>query len=152
MNGMAAVAWLGLAVLLFVIESATYQLVCIWFSVGAVLAMLAGLLGAPFGVQLTVFLIASVLTLILGRPIVKDKISFQKSPTNADSVIGQTGVVVECIDNVRQTGRVTVRGLDWTARCVEPPVVISEGSRVKILRIDGVKLIVEPIKVEAIAK
>lgn len=146
MGGMAAVIWLILAVVLFVIESATYQLVCIWFSFAALLSMIAALCGASYYVQLIVFLVASILFLFLGRSLFKEKLlNFKRSPTNIDSVVGQIGVVVQQIDNVGQTGRVTVRGMDWTARCAQSPLLVPEGSRVRVLRIDGVKLIVEPM-------
>lgn len=146
MNAVGAVVWLIIAVILFVIESATYQMVCIWFAFGSVLGMFAAWLGAPVWLQLLVALVSSVAVLFFLRPIVKEKIRVKKSPTNADLVIGQIGVVKETVDNVLQTGRVTANGLDWTARTPQDGVVIPEGERVRALRIDGVKLIVEPIK------
>lgn len=152
MNGAGAVIWLIIAVALFVVESVTYQMVCIWFSFGAVLAMVAAWLGAPVWLQLLVFLVSSIIVLFLLRPVVKNKIRVKKSPTNADLVIGQIGVVREQVDNILQTGRVTANGLDWTARTEEDGVVIAAGERVRAVRIDGVKLIVEPVTVQEFAE
>lgn len=146
MNTVYAVAWLAIAVALFFIELATYQMLCIWFSVGALAALLSGFLGASGGIQLLAFLLFSIVALLVFRPLVKSKIRVKKSPTNADSVIGQTGLVREEIDNGRQTGRVYANGLDWTARSVHDSVIIPAQSKVRAVRIEGVKLIVEPVE------
>jgi len=146
-GGSGAVFWLVLSVVLFVIEGTTVQLVCIWFAVGALFAMLASFVGAPVWLQLLIFLISSIGVLIVGRPFLMDKLVRRREPTNADRVIGQVGIVLEQVDNVEQTGRVSANGLDWTARS-ERGEIISEKSRVLVKYIDGVKLIVEPIREE----
>lgn len=145
------VFWLAMAVVLFIVESVTYQLVCIWFSVGAVFAMFAGFLHMPIWVQFLVFLVTSVLVLFFGRPLLKERLGNRKTPTNADLVVGQIGVVLEDINNDLQTGRVKANGLDWTARAVSERV-IPAGEKVRAIAIDGVKLIVEPISVTAAAE
>ena len=146
-GGSGAVFWLVLSVVLFVIEGTTVQLVCIWFAAGALFAMLASFVGAPVWLQLLIFLISSIGVLIVGRPFLMDKLVRRREPTNADRVIGQVGIVLERVDNVEQTGRVSANGLDWTARS-ERGEIISEKSRVLVKYIDGVKLIVEPIREE----
>ena len=146
-GGSGAVFWLVLSVILFVIEGTTVQLVCIWFAVGALFAMLASFVGAPVWLQLLIFLISSTGVLIVGRPFLMDKLVRRREPTNADRVIGQVGIVLEQVDNVEQTGRVSANGLDWTARS-ERGEIIPEKSRVLVKYIDGVKLIVEPIREE----
>jgi len=146
-GGSGAVFWLVLSVVLFVIEGTTVQLVCIWFAAGALFAMLASFVGAPVWLQLLIFLISSIGVLIVGRPFLMDKLVRRREPTNADRVIGQVGIVLERVDNVEQTGRVSANGLDWTARS-ERGEIIPEKSRVLVKYIDGVKLIVEPIREE----
>lgn len=147
-GGMGAIFWLIVAVVLFVIEGATVQLICIWFAIGAVVTVPVSALGAPVWAQLLVFLVASVAVLIVGRPILTKRLHKDKVPTNAEIVIGQIGVVKEDIDNIQQTGRVQANGLTWTARALRDDMVVPAGSQVRVLRIDGVKLIVEPLEVE----
>lgn len=142
----AAVFWLVVAVVLFFVETATYQMLCIWFSFGAVLALVSGILGASVWVQMLVFLLSSIAVLLIFRPLVKSKIRVKKSPTNADAVIGQVGLVRETIHNDQQTGRVYANGLEWSARCVQEDNIIPVGSKVRVVRIEGVKLIVEPVQ------
>lgn len=136
--------WLIIAGTLIFIEATTVQLVCIWFAIGSLFAALASFVGAPFWLQLLVCLVSSIAVLIVGRPLLLDKLQKNKQPTNADRLIGQCGVVKEEINNLKQVGRVSVSGLDWSARS-EYGEIIPAGTPVGILRIDGVKLIVQPI-------
>lgn len=143
-NTTIALIWLGVSVLLFLIESATAQLVCVWFAVGALVAMIAAALGASMGVQLLLFLATSIAVLLIWRPILKNRITVKKTATNADAVIGTDGLVIEEIDNTLQTGRVSANGLDWTARSADGSIIKAR-QEVKVIKIDGVKLIVEAI-------
>ena len=67
--GNRAMLWLGLLILLLVIEIATLQLTTIWFAGGALAAFIATELGANATVQWAVFLILSFALLILPRPV-----------------------------------------------------------------------------------
>ena len=66
-------------------------------------------------------------------------------PTNADRVIGQTAIVTETISDRTQTGQARVMGQTWSARTDETETEIPAGTEVRVLRIEGVKLIVTPI-------
>jgi membrane protein implicated in regulation of membrane protease activity len=78
---------------------------------------------------------------VLTRPFIKKHLKPKNEPTNADRVIGQTGVVTEKIENLSASGLVKVDGQTWTARSIDDSV-IDEGKQVEIKKIDGVKLIV----------
>lgn len=143
MSGGGAIFWLILAAALFIIEGATVQLVCIWFAIGSLFAMLAAFVGAPVWLQLLICAVSSLAVLIVGRPLLLDRITPKKSATNADRVIGQPGIVLEEIDNIRQTGRVSANGLDWSARS-ETGEIFQKGETVLVTQIEGVKLIVRP--------
>ena len=136
--------WLIIAILLGVFEAMTVDLVAIWFAIGALAAILPAAVGAPFWVQLVVFLAVGLLTLALTRSMVKRVLHVKKTNTNADRVIGMGGIVTVPIDNVAGTGRVLANGLDWAARTDDgAPVEAQE--RVLIKAIEGVTLIVERV-------
>lgn len=137
--------WLAVALLLLVVEAATVQMVCIWFCVGAIFAVFAALFGASVGIQIVVFVVVSGLALALTRKFVKNVLKVKKIPTNADSVVGEVGTVLEEINNIEETGRVRVDGLDWTARS-DSGHIIKQGTAVLVKAISGVKVIVEPIE------
>ena len=129
--------WLIVMVLFLVVEAATVGLVCIWFAVGA----LAALIAAEIWLQIVLFLVVSAVALYFTRPLVKKYVNAKVEPTNADMVIGKECRVTEAIDNIAGTGAVYVDGKTWTARS-ESDEVIPEGTLVTAKSIDGVKLIV----------
>ena len=85
-----------------------------------------------------------MILLIFTRPFAVKYINQNRVKTNADSLIGETAVVTEAIDNLAGAGQVRVNGQIWTARSSEEDREIPEGTRVRILEISGVKLMVEP--------
>ncbi len=135
--------WIGFAVLMAVCEAATTQLVSIWFVVGAIAAAVTTIFTPNIFIQLIVFLAFSAASLIITRPLVKKLKSKNNTvSTNADRLIGQTGVVISEIKTDQDVGQVKVMGEIWSAKAKNAPV--SKDSKVKVLSIEGVKLIVEP--------
>ena len=65
------VMWLVLGVILFVIEGLTVGLVCLWFGIGAIAAMLSTFIFTNIYIQWIVFIIVSLISLVLLRPLVK---------------------------------------------------------------------------------
>ena len=87
-------------------------------------------------------LLVSALALALFKPLSSKYLKPKLSATNADRVIGASALVIKAIDNTQAQGQVKVNGQIWTARSAQD-VVIPAGTDVKILRIEGVKVIVE---------
>ena len=139
-----AAFWLVLAIVLGVVEVSTFSLVSIWFALGALAAILPAALGASFAVQCVVFVLVAVITMACTRPFFKKVLRVRGVKTNADSIVGTIGIVVQQIDNAASKGRVHVNGLDWTARS-EDGEIVDVDERVLIKAIEGVKVIVERI-------
>ena len=137
------VLWLVAMVVLLVVEAAVPGLVSIWFALGALAALISSLFHAPVWLQLVWFLLVSVVSLILTRPLVKKYVNSRTTPTNADMVIGKDAIVTEAIDNLRGKGAVLLEGKTWTARMADETQTAEAGKKVRVLRIEGVKLIVE---------
>lgn len=138
--------WLAAMVVLLIIEGAVPGLVSIWFALGALAALLAAILHAPVWLQVTWFVVVSVVSLILTRPLARKYVNSKTQPTNADMLIGSDCVVKEKIDNLRGTGAVLAQGKEWTARTEIGEASAEVGEIVKIVRIEGVKLIVKKEK------
>lgn len=138
-----SVIWLILFAVFVIAEIATAgQLVSIWFCFGSLAAAFAAMAGGSFGIQAVIFLAVSIVLLILTKPLVK-KLHGKIEVTNAGAVIGEQGIVIEKIDNIEGTGAVKVLGKIWSARSSDENIVINEETKVKILDIQGVKVIVE---------
>jgi membrane protein implicated in regulation of membrane protease activity len=137
------VLWLILLVIFLVIEIATLGLTTIWFAGGALVACIASLCQLSLPVQSVLFVIVSVVLLIFTRPVATRFFNRDRVRTNADSLIGQNGIVTEQIDNIVGHGIVCVNGQEWTARSADDSLTIEKGQQVEILEIRGVKLIVK---------
>ena len=139
-----ALFWLVALIVFAVAEAATVGLVSIWFAGGSLVALVATSLGAPLWLQITLFLVVSCVMLALLRPFVK-KISVpHRTRTNADRHLGQTALVTEAVDNLRETGAVKLDGVIWTARS-EDGSVIPVGTLITVKKISGVKVLVAPV-------
>jgi membrane protein implicated in regulation of membrane protease activity len=136
--------WLIAMVVLLIVEGLAPGLVSIWFALGALAALISALLGAPVWLQIVWFLLVSIVTLALTRPLARKYVNGRIVATNADMLVGRECVVTERIDNVLGTGAVTVGGKIWTARMADPEGKAETGERMEVLRIEGVKLIVKP--------
>ena len=136
------VFWLIAMVVLLIVEAMVPGLISIWFALGALAALIAALFHAPFWLQLTWFLVVSILTLFLTRPFVRKYVNNRVTPTKADMGIGKDAVVTERIDNLHETGAVRLDGKVWTARMTDENLTAEVGETVRVLRIEGVKLIV----------
>ena len=135
--------WLTLAIVFAITEVVTVGLTTIWFSLGALVSLLLVICGVDnITVQIVVFVLVSLLSLIATRPLVKKYINKKVQPTNADRCIGKEAFVTEEINNVLSKGAVKVNGVEWSARS-EDNSVIEIGEKVKIISIDGVKVIVQ---------
>lgn len=138
----ASVFWLVAMIVLLVVEAAVPGLISIWFALGALAALISALFHAAFWLQVVWFIVVSVLALILTRPLVRKYVNNRTTPTNADMVIGKDAIVTERIDNLRARGAVLLDGKTWTARMDDESQNAETGETVRVLRIEGVKLIV----------
>lgn len=142
--------WLIAFVVFLVIEAATAGLASIWFALGALVALISAAIGAPPWLQIIWFIVVSAVTLYFTRPLAKKYLSPRRKATNADRVLEMPCVVTEDIDNLNNTGSVSVNGKLWTARSVTGER-LPKGTLVRAIAIEGVKLIVTPI-VEAVSE
>ncbi len=138
------VIWLVLLVAFSAAEAVTVGLVSLWFALGALCALLLSLLIENIWAEICVFLLVSIATLLLLRPLANRYFSTKDMKrTNLDLIVGSDGVVLEEIDNLFARGQVKVCGQVWSARS-QSGQLISPGTVVTVLRIEGVKVFVQP--------
>ena len=140
--------WLIAAGVFFVSEMATEGFLICWLGVGALLAMLTSFICNNVFIQTLVFVVSSVLLILLTKPLVHKYMKNSKTVvTNSNALIDKTGIVTIAINSLEATGQVKVNGEIWSAKS-EENTIIEKDTKVKILKIDGVKLVVAPIKSE----
>ena len=140
------IIWAVIIIATIVIELATDNLVTIWFSLGAVAALIALALGASEWIQLIVFVGASAIFLIATRPLTKRMMQRSIIKTNADKVIGQVGVVTSKI-TPGEIGEVKVDNNLWRAINLDGKT-FEEGEKVLIDAISGIKVVVSKVNEE----
>ena len=150
-ESMQKLVWLVLLLIFAASEAATVGLTSIWFAAGALAALIAALLGGPLWVQITLFLAVTLLCLAAVRPLAKKHLNSRVERTNADRAIGQEALVTEAIDNIQGRGAVIIHGVTWTARS-QDGLPIPDGTMVRVLRIEGVKVFVERVPAGAAPK
>lgn len=141
------IVWLVLMVIFLVIEAVTLGITTVWCAAGCLVAAVMDLCGASVTAQviamITVSVVCFIACLIWIRPMFDAKHKRELSPTNADRVLGQEGIVIRTIEPMDGKGQIKVLGQVWSAKADK---VIAEGSKVKVLSMEGVKLIVEEVK------
>ena len=153
--------WVVAFAVFLLAEALTAGLTSIWFAIGALAALVAALFNAPIcsrwphaathapgrrsggWCSIGWFFVISIIALIITRPLVSRFVNNKSQPTNADMVIGMSGIVTEMIDNLAGRGAVAVAGKVWTARSADGET-IPLGATVTADRIEGVKLFVRP--------
>lgn len=138
--------WLLVFVLLIGIEVVTMSLTTIWFAIGAIGGLFASLAGADTTVQIVIFLMISLVILYFYRPLALKYVNTKLIKTNVDDLVGKEGRITEKVDNLSQTGRMMVNGMDWSARTERDGLVIEPDTIVRIVKVVGVKLIVVPLE------
>ena len=138
------IVWIGFAILMLLCEGFTTQLVSIWFVLGSVCAAITTIFTSDITIQSAVFLVVSLVSLIVTRPLVKRfKKRNKTTGTNADRYIGQVGFMLTDLTDIDKTAQAKVGAETWTVKSDKAPLL--KGTKVKVLAIEGVKLIVEPV-------
>jgi membrane protein implicated in regulation of membrane protease activity len=134
--------WLGIFVVCFIIEISTFQLLTVWFCVGALVSMILSLF-IPldyFWVEIIVFFVVSLICLALVRPLARKALQRRVSKSNIDEIVGKSGRVTEDITSL-DPGEVKVEGVLWTGEVKEGE--LKKGETVEVVAISGNKLIVK---------
>lgn len=136
-----SVIWIIAIIVFAVFEAVTYQIVSVWFAIGAVGGLVTHLLGYDFTAQLAVFLLLSIIMLCCLRPLSVKYLKPKGLKTNVDDLIGREVLITEAVDNIAGKGKGSVNGMIWTVRSSDGSE-IPEQTRARIEKIEGVKLIV----------
>ncbi len=133
--------WVAVIAIAIVVEVFSAQLLSIWFAVGGIAALVASFFTDNIAIQIFLFFAVSIVSLAIIYPLAKKVLKTDYVKTNADRYIGKLAVVTEEISNIDAKGQVKVDNQIWSARS-QNGETISEGTKVNVLRIEGVKLIV----------
>lgn len=134
--------WLVIALVLLLIEVVTLgNLVSIWFSAGAFVTYLLSFLKLGFAVDLTVFVVSSLLFFFATKPLTRRWLEKSEVNTNADRWIGVRAILTEPV-LTNKWGAVVLDGVRWSVR-EESNQELESGTEVIIVGLEGAKLVVK---------
>ncbi|MGQ9707673.1 MAG: NfeD family protein [bacterium] len=136
------VVWIIIGLVLAALEMVVPGLVIIWFGLAAVITGIIALFIHNPVVHYIAFVVFSGLGVFLAQWIGKKITRPEPEPVGALRLSGAHGLVVQDI-RPPEPGRVKVTGEEWLA---ESNQTIATGTRVRVLRVDGTHLIVEPFE------
>ncbi len=145
-----AIFWAVLAGLAFTGELLSVSFFLLFFSLGAVVALVLSLLGLGLVAQALGFVVASVLSMVILRPALLNRLALGggEGYSGHRGITGASAVVTEAIE---AGGKGTVRvgsGEFWTARAMYSRERIEEGEAVRVLDTDGLTALVETVEGE----
>ncbi len=110
-------------------------------AVAAVLAAVAALAGAGAALQIVIFTLASVASLLVLRPIARRHLHTPAQiRTGTAALIGERAVVIDRVD--ADGGTVKLKGEVWTARPYDEDEVLEPGARAHVMEIQGATALV----------
>jgi membrane protein implicated in regulation of membrane protease activity len=111
-------------------------------ALAALVGALVAAVGAPVEAQLAAFIVASIGTLALVRPIARRHLRMPASiRTGTAALIGTRAVVLDRVD--ADNGQVKIGGEVWTARPYDEDDVYEQGARVEVVKIQGATALVQ---------
>lgn len=142
--------WLVIGIIFAIAEMINSGFFLIWFTVGALAALITSLITSNVAIQLIVFLTISILLLLTLTKYCTAHFSKRDAiATNIDALIGKTGTVLEAIgEHATDVGQVKLDGEIWSA-ISSNDLPIKKGSKVIIDEIRGVRLVVHEAPVDS---
>jgi membrane protein implicated in regulation of membrane protease activity len=136
------VVWVIVAVVLALGELATPGLFFLGpVALAAIPAGIVALAGGAAWLQVLVFILGSLATLAVVRPIARAHLSMPAlTRTGTAALVGARAVVLQRVDS--DGGRVRIGGEEWSARAYMEGQVLEPGARVEVAKIEGATALV----------
>lgn len=116
----------------------------LWFGIGAAAAGFLAFLGVGLAWQIFAFAVVTAILLVFSRKIA-DKITRKQPPgIGADRFLGQNGIVIEEIDNLKNTGKVRIQQDEWRANSATGDIIPID-AMVAVVKMEGTHLIVTTV-------
>ncbi len=131
-----------------IVEIFTNAFFAIFVAFGAILALLCSLIGAPFVVQLVIFVIGSVGTVLSLRKRILNRFKvpyYKRLISGIDGLVGTDGITTRVIQNNILPGRVRIHGENWMAITYDK-APIENSQKVTVVAVENGKLVVSKVE------
>lgn len=135
--------WIGAALAFGIVEMTTLDLLFLMLALGALVAAIVAGAGIPLIWQVLIFAVSAGLFVFALRPVALRYVQLEGrgGPMNIDGHIGQTATVLQEVTD--RSGRIKLRGEEWTARSELEGVTFAAGDLVDVVKIDGATAVVK---------
>ena len=132
--------WVAIFLIALTLEIVTEQLIPVWFMPAALVSGIIDIFYDNIVIQSIAFVIVAAVGVFVVRPYIRrDKIRLEER--GLDSVVGEKCTVTERIDTFAGCGQAKIKGEFWSARGLDENDEFEEGEVLRIVGIEGVKLI-----------
>jgi membrane protein implicated in regulation of membrane protease activity len=136
------ILWLIIGGVALAIDLITSAFLFVWFTVGAIVAIILAITGFSFAIQLIAFIAVSAILMMICYPIIKKSLkkNVQKTLTTEQGYVGRE-ITVE--QDIEEKGNLKIDGIYWTVK--NEGEVIKKGDRIKVIGIEGNKIVIKKI-------
>lgn len=137
--------WMVVAAVFVIGEIFTLGFFLLWFGIGAAVAGILAMFGLGGSWQWGAFAIISGVLFVLSRRFAERFSKKQPPGIGADRFIDKKGVVLEEIDNIKNSGRIRMGKEEWRAES-DTGEVIAVGKMVEVIKVVGTHVVVNTLK------
>ncbi len=137
--------WIVIAAVFIIGEIFTLGFFLLWFGIGAAVAGILAIFGLGGSWQWGAFAVVSGVLFVLSRRFAERFSKKQPAGIGADRFIDKKGVVLEEVDNIKNSGRIRMGKEEWRAES-DTGEVILVGKMVEVTRLVGTHVVVKTLK------
>ena len=139
------IIWMAIAAAFIIGEILTLGFFLLWFGIGAAVAGILAIFGLGGSWQWGAFAVVSGVLFVLSRRFAERFSKKQPPGIGADRFIDKKGVVLEEVDNIKNSGRIRMGKEEWRAES-DTGEVILVGKMVEVTRVVGTHVVVKTLK------
>ncbi len=128
--------WVGIFVVLVVIEAATQGLTTIWGAASALIMVFISQTGMNIGWQILLFLVMTLGFVVTTRPVLVKKLKVGNNRTNVDTMIGEEVIVTKAISTFEKGEARSKNGVIWSVTSTDG-TDIGEGAVCTVQSVEG---------------
>lgn len=137
--------WMVIAAAFVIGEIFTLGFFLLWFGIGAAVAGIMAIFGLGGSWQWGAFAIVSGVLFVLSRRFAERFSKKQPPGIGADRFIDKKGVVLEEVDNIKNSGRIRMGKEEWRAES-DTGAVIPVGKEVRVTKLVGTHVVIKTLK------
>ena len=139
------IIWMVIAAAFIIGEIFTMGFFLLWFGIGAAVAGILAIFGLGGSWQWGAFAVVSGVLFVLSRRFAERFSKKQPPGIGADRFIDKKGVVLEEVDNIKNSGRIRMGKEEWRAES-DTGEVIPVGKMVEVTKVVGTHVVVKTLK------